>query len=248
MHLIKALFHSLIKQSKSLQIRLGQCDLCPSQHLVYPLLCHHCLADLPRCNYSLQGADLLYWPVVDKLFSPRYFNQLFCFAPYLWPLDQWLKQLKYHNRFELAVMLSYLIEPLWQHNIRPLLANNYLLTVVPIHPKKWQQRGYNQAHLIARNLQRRVHANYDGSLFIRKEFTASQVGQSGNQRRQNLTHAFAINPQVSQLPEQIILFDDVITTGSTVNALSLLLKQRGVKTIIVLTLALTLPDFNQRQR
>ena len=248
MRLLKVLIHQIINHYKICQLTLGQCDLCQSQIIKQPLLCEHCWADLPRCEYPIKGGNLLHWPAVNQLFVHRSFDQLFCFAPYIWPVDHWLKQFKYHNRFELALLLSSLLESLWYQHIVPLLDNDYLLTVVPIHPKKWQQRGYNQAHLMAKNLQHKVNARYNDTLLIRKEFTASQVGQSGNQRRKNLQHAFAIHPHLSNLPEQVIILDDVITTGSTVNAVSQLLRQQGVKTIIVLTLALSLPEVTPPKR
>lgn len=242
MRLLNSLYSTILNQYKTCQLTLGQCDLCQSQIIKQPMLCEHCWADLPRCEYPIKGGNLLHWPAVNKLFVRRDFDQLFCFAPYIWPIDHWLKQCKYHNRFELALLFAYLLESLWQEHIAPLLNSNYLLTVVPIHPQKWQQRGYNQAHLMAKKLQHSVNALYNDKLLIRTKYTASQVGKSGHQRRRNLKNAFAMHPHVNHLPEQVIIFDDVITTGSTVNVMSRLLKQQGVKTVIVITLALSLPD------
>lgn len=241
LRLYNRLYNRLIAQFKTWRLAIGQCDLCHNYNTVQPLLCQYCLADLAVFSYPVAGSNLLHWPIVNQLFPRRYFDQLYCFSPYIWPMDLWLKQLKYHNRFELAMMLAHLIKSLWIERIVPLLGDNYTLTAVPIHPSQWQQRGYNQAHLIARQLSKCVSAHYQSDLLIRTQFTSSQVGQTGQQRRKNLQTAFAINPTVSVMPRHIIILDDVITTGSTVNVISQLLKQRGVNAITVLTLALTLP-------
>jgi len=233
---------AVISKLKAWQLSLGQCDLCSGNDISQPLLCPHCLADLPRFNYQQCGENLLNWPAIDQAFKKRNFDKLLCLSPYLWPIDQWLKQLKYQNRFELAVLLADLLIPLWQQKIIPLLQENYALISIPIHPKKWQQRGYNQAHMIVKSLVKKVKINYQSKFLIRTHFCSGQVGQSGIERRKNLKGAFAISSHVTKLPEQIILFDDVLTTGTTVNEVSKLLKRHGVKTVIVLTLALSLPN------
>jgi len=238
----KVISQALSSKFNAWQLSLGECDLCGNDSISQPLLCQYCLADLPIFNYQQCGDSLLNWPAIDRSFSKRKFDQLFCLSPYIWPIDQWLKQLKYHNRFELAVLLADLLVPLWQQKIMPLLQPDYAFTAVAVHPKKWQIRGYNQAHLIAKALTKKVHINYQDDLLIRTSFCAGQVGQSGAERRKNLKGAFEISPHITKLPEQIILLDDVLTTGTTVNEVSKLLKHRGVKKVIVLTLALSLPN------
>ena len=195
----------------------------------------------------MQGSNLLHWPIVDQLFPRRSFDQLYCLGPYVWPISTWIKQLKYYHRFELAVAIAHLLTPLWQKHLSLTLTDHWQSTAVPIHPKKWLQRGYNQAHLIAKQLSQNVSTHYqtliyNSELLLRNEFSVSQVGQTGRQRRQNLQRAFAIHPSVTSLPKHIVIVDDVITTGSTVNAISRLLKEQGVNTVSVLTLALTLPQ------
>lgn len=224
------------------QLLLGQCDLCGNDDICQPLLCQYCLADLAKFSYPKIGQNLLYWPAVDKILPKRKFDHLFCLSPYIWPIDHWLKQFKYQNRFELAPLFADLITPLWQENLAPLLQSDYLLTAIPIHPQKWQQRGYNQAHLIAKSLARNTKINYQPDLLLRTINGSAQVGQSGVQRRKSLSGAFSLNPDFSELPEQIVLLDDVLTTGTTVNEVSKLLKKNGVKTVTVLTLALSLPN------
>ena len=72
---------------------------------------------------------------------------------------------------------------------------------------------------------------------------SDQAGQTGVTRRRNLRDAFALSPALtSALPEQVLLLDDVVTTGSTCNEICRILKQHGVKEVTVLSLCLSLPE------
>ncbi|GAA6205068.1 ComF family protein [Thalassotalea sp. SU-HH00458] len=218
---------------------MSECELCKSAHVIHPLLCQYCYDDLPLFSYQHFGFNLLNWPAIDKLFPQRSFEQLLCLAPYIAPFDQWLIDFKYQKRFELADLLGYLLAELWQKQVNE--QQDVAILSVPIHLKKWQQRGFNQAHLIARAFNRRTKIPYLEQALRRTTYSKSQVGQSGKLRRKLLKNAFALSEEFDTLPSHIILLDDVITTGSTVNTLCKLLKLKGVKHITVLTVALTLP-------
>ncbi len=215
------------------------CELCQGSALIHPLLCQYCDADLPRFHLADCRFDLLNWPVIDKLFPKRHFDQLLTVTPYLWPIDSLLKQLKYHNRFELADLLGFLLYQLWRQ-----LPDDHCgttLVSVPTHISKWQSRGYNQAHLLAKSLAKYSQLDYHPELLTRSKSAPSQVGQSGRQRRKNINQAFSLNNHKQPLPSRVILLDDVITTGTTVNAICKLLKRAGVEQVTVLTLALSIP-------
>ncbi|MCO4799510.1 MAG: ComF family protein [Colwelliaceae bacterium] len=218
---------------------LSECELCQNETFAHPFLCEHCINDLPLFSYRLLHNNLLNWPAVDKLFPNREFEQLLCLAPYIAPFDHWLRQFKYHQRFELTDLFAFLLERLCESQFKH--TNNCALLAVPIHIKKWQQRGFNQTHLIAKALEKKCNLDYLENALRRVDFSDSQVGQSGKLRRVRLKNAFEITNQSPQLPDNVILLDDVITTGSTTNTICRLLKEKGVKHITVLTVALTLP-------
>lgn len=238
-------YQALIKwnhqQLAHLPTQLSCCLLCKQTCQSQPLLCDYCQADLPSFDIDKVANNLLNWPAINKLFPKRSFDQLICLAPYIWPFDQWLRQLKYQQQFELANLLASLLTK----HIKQLteFEDESTLMCVPVHIKKWQQRGFNQAHLIARVFAKNAKLTYCPDTIKRLTFQPSQVGLTGKQRRKNLAHAFNINQreQNEKLPERVILFDDVITTGATVNSICKLLKQKGVKHITVLTVAISLP-------
>jgi ComF family protein len=167
------------------------------------------------------------------------FDHLFCLSPYLTPFNHWLTQFKYQGRFELASLFASLLAKKWQET--QLVSSIDLILSVPLHISKWQQRGYNQAHLIAKPFAQLLGLPYQGSALIRTKKNISQVGQTGAQRRNNLANAFTLRSPLPRAVKHVMLVDDVLTTGSTASEISKLLKCNGVEEVTAATLCLTLP-------
>ncbi len=232
---------------------LGQCDLCgntlfdkslaESNLLIHPLLCVSCYAQLPLFKQTLIQADLLNWPAINRALPNISFDHLFCLSPYLLPFTHWLVQLKYQGRFELATLFANLLAQQWQAHKSvgaPLPVD--LVLSVPLHISKWQVRGFNQAHLIAKPFAKQLQLPYDNSALIRVKKNLSQVGKTGIQRRNSLTKAFELAKDLPKHVKHIVLIDDVMTTGSTASEISKLLKHNGVDRVTVITVCLTLPN------
>lgn len=219
------------------------CRLCRQQADAYHNLCDTCFNDLSLFKYQHLDNNLLNWPAIAKALPNHQFDRLFCAAPYLWPFNQWLTQFKYQNHYELSQLLTSLVVHQWrlQHKNHQMQLESTAVIAVPIHFKQWQKRGYNQAHLLAKDIAKQLSLPYIKSLVSRIKLTTQQVGQTGSQRRKNLKGAFEINGSSTELPQHIILVDDVVTTGSTANEICTLLKQQGVETVTLLTVCLTLP-------
>ena len=226
----------------TIKAQISQCLLCNGRCQTISLICQYCLADLPY--FHKQYNNLLLWPKVAQHVSHQHIDQLLCLAPYQWPFNVWLNQIKYQNKFELAQLLAQIF--IFQHGeTLSLLADNKSVVInMPIHIKRWQERGYNQSHLIVKHLAKQLGLNYQNNLVIRHKATEKQVGKTGVARRKNLKNAFKLNPNVAiktkLLADQVIIFDDVVTTGTTVNELAKLLKQAGVKHIMVIAIALAI--------
>ncbi len=106
------------------------------------------------------------------------------------------------------------------------------LLPVPLHPARLSQRGYNQALVIARELQKLCGIPIDRSLCQRELETKEQALLAGNARWLNVKNAFAAISSSSEL-NHVALVDDVVTTGATVNELAKVLTRIGIKTIDV---------------
>lgn len=215
----------------------SQCLLCSGKCQTTPLLCDICLHDLPTFK---PHDNLLNNPKFSRDISHKYIDTLICLAPYQWPFSLWINQLKYQQHFELAKLLVTILTTHHKNTLAALLSNKQTLLInVPIHITRWQERGYNQSHLIAKTMNNVLTCTYNPNVVRRIKATEQQVGKSGIERRTNIKNAFALNNEVStNIPKHIVIIDDVITTGTTVNELARLFKKAGVAKISVITIAL----------
>ena len=233
---IKKKYHQLL-------MTLTSCDLCGEPCNQNLLLCQSCHDDLPRFNIELVQGDLLNWPAINQALPNIEFDHLICLSPYQPPFSDWLNQFKYQGRFELGKLLAHLLS---MHYKKTMLNHQCLLAdvivSVPLHITKWQQRGFNQAHLLAQLFSQDINIPYDSHMLSRQKMTSSQVGQSGKLRRENLYNIFDVHLNQVNIPEHVLLIDDVVTTGTTASEVSRCLKQAGVKRVTVLALCVSLPD------
>jgi len=130
-------------------------------------------------------------------------------------------------------------------DLRPLFGNQLpLLVPVPLHTRKSRQRGFNQSELIARAAIKLMTAEgrlvaASGVLERRRE-TQSQIGLSRHQRRENMRGAFAVAKPAEVLGRDVLLIDDVFTTGTTVSECARVLRRAGASKVFVATVARTL--------
>ena len=108
---------------------------------------------------------------------------------------------------------------------------------VPIHRKKKSVRGYNQAEVLAREISRGFSIPLRTDLVLRKKSTKAQKELSRKERKKNMERAFVVKKEAGMYRD-ILLVDDIYTTGSTANAIAGKLKAVGVKNVYVLTLCI----------
>ena len=124
-----------------------------------------------------------------------------------------------------------------------LLASADLVAPVPLHWRRLLMRRYNQALLLARIVVRTAAPRHDlhlaPDLLRRRRWTGSQAGLKAKERRRNVREAFDIHPkwQPHVTGKTVLLVDDVLTTGATVEACTRALERAGAKGVDVLTLA-----------
>jgi ComF family protein len=112
-----------------------------------------------------------------------------------------------------------------------------IVVPVPLHRQRQRERGYNQADLIARPLARRLKVPYRAALLTRTKPRPDKRVLSLSERWESVRGAFATRPgsQVDNL--RVLLLDDVMTTGATLDACATALLQAGAKSVIALTVA-----------
>ncbi len=144
-------------------------------------------------------------------------------------------QLKYGDRPELARFCARLMaqagHELWD--------DNAVLVPVPLHRTRQFSRRYNQSTELARALSRLTGIPTDPALVLRRRKTRQQVGLSGDARARNVAGAFAPHPDFAARLKgrRAIIVDDVITTGSTVKAVTRALKTGGADRVDVVSFA-----------
>jgi competence protein ComFC len=113
-----------------------------------------------------------------------------------------------------------------------------LCTEIPLHKYKYNQRGFNQSQLICKWIEKNYRIPYQQTI-IKEKQTQSQVALQRNDRLFNLQNAFSLNPKSIDLIQNknILLVDDVTTTGSTLEEAAKILLKNGANKIWGLTLA-----------
>jgi ComF family protein len=109
------------------------------------------------------------------------------------------------------------------------------ITAVPLHSSRQRERGYNQSELLARELAVRARRPYWDDV-QRVRATADQVGLDARARHSNMRAAFSANAEIFR-GQQVLVIDDVCTTGATLDACAVALKAAGAKAVYGLTVA-----------
>ena len=120
----------------------------------------------------------------------------------------------------------------WLSVIRP-----DALIPVPVHPSRKRKRGYNQAELVARHLSRLSGIPVNNSLICRAKRTQPLKNLSHSERQNNLKKAFKIRRNDVKL-STIVIIDDIYTTGSTIDSMSEVLHQAGIREVYFMTLTI----------
>ena len=106
---------------------------------------------------------------------------------------------------------------------------------VPLHPRKLKERGYNQSALLAQGLSEFTGYTYSPNILRRIRYTESQALLSAADRKENLNSAFSVDGAMQN--ETILLVDDVLTTGSTMNECAQTLRTHGARRIYAIVFA-----------
>jgi ComF family protein len=147
------------------------------------------------------------------------------------PVATAVRGFKYNRRLSLGPGLSRLLAAV----IDDLDAAGDLVVPVPLHPRRQRQRGFNQAWLLARRAARRLGLPAEGDWLRRIRFTPPQVGLVRAEREANVRGAFSLAPRANFAGRRVILVDDVLTTGATVDACARVLKKAGAEAVTVVT-------------
>jgi ComF family protein len=144
-------------------------------------------------------------------------------------------QLKFSEKITYARSIGELL--LSKVNTEPMLKIDLpdCLLPVPLHVSRLRQRGFNQSIEIARIISKKLKIPMELNSVIRQRSTESQTGLNAKQRKKNIKGAFSVTGKINY--RHVLIIDDVMTTGSTVNELASLLKKNKVERVGVLSIA-----------
>jgi ComF family protein len=183
--------------------------------------CWYCLGQIEFFPNPISLASLTN-PAIDVAYSAGFFQP---------PLKKLLLALKYQGVEDIAAWLGE-----WLYEVLTIPPVD-LVTAVPLHPIKYRERGYNQAELIAICLAKKLRRPYK-ELLIKTQATESQASITDKTSRlSRLNGLFQLKTNYSLLQQRVLLVDDVITTGATLNAAAEPLKTAGAAAVFGLTVA-----------
>jgi len=176
----------------------------------FPPLCFGCL--------KKTDGERICFSCYQKIFSqPIIFKKnirIYALGPYTIPFVNLINEFKYQNRIFIAQTLALALSK--------IIINDYylkdcdFLVPVPLHPARLRERGYNQSEILALEISQITNIPVLKCL-KRIKYTKSQTVLDDKKRRINVKNVFAFDKNYSLENKKIILIDDVVTTGSTLN-------------------------------
>ncbi len=205
------------------------CILCGNKGHASQDICKPCFSHLKRnlhCCYrcaqifetailtpQLCGQCISQTPAYDETHAPYLYHDV---LPYL------ITTLKFKRQFKNARLLGYLLA----NYLQKTAELPELIIPVPLHKKRFRERGFNQSLEISKSLSRHLNIPIDTNSCLRIKNTRHQIELPAKQRHSNVKNAFKVKQAIKA--DHIAIVDDVMTTGSTVNELAKTLKRSGV--------------------
>jgi ComF family protein len=194
------------------------------------LICTECYILIPRTNYHLKPDN----PVSQLFWGRCLIEKAAAFSFYTKDsrIRKLIHQLKYKGIRELGSELG----RIYGNSLKSsgFLEEIDLIIPVPLHPSKKRQRGFNQSDLISRGISETTGIPMNSDLLVRKTVTKTQTRKSRYDRWTNVQDIFRVTDKDRLKDKHILLVDDVITTGSTIEACANeILKAENVKVSVV---------------
>lgn len=202
-----------------------RCLLCGESGAEGRDLCRACAQALPwndsaclRCALPLSAPGIC----GACLQRPPPLTETHAAFVYGFPLDRLVPRFKFHNDLAAGRLLSELM----LQGVSGLPKPSALVPV-PLHDSRLRQRGYDQARELAKSLARALQIPLLSEVLVRTRATAPQSELDASARQRNLRRAFEVRPD-AVLPDHVVLIDDVMTTGATLEAAAKRLRRAGV--------------------
>lgn len=198
-------------------------------------ICTNCLRDLPYTDYHMHPDNR-----AAKQFWGRLPFRAVCAMLYFRKasrVQRLLHRLKYNGQMDLGLELGELLGGRLKASGR--FAEIDLVLAVPLHPKRERLRGYNQSKCIADGVAACLNIPVLTGVLCKHRSTSSQTRKGRFSRYQNLKDVFEVRHADLIRGKQILLIDDVITTGATIEACGQVLFDAGIESLWIAAIAFT---------
>jgi ComF family protein len=160
------------------------------------------------------------------------------FAPFIYeePIRQMVLSLKYSDNGFVARAVAPYMSAVFMKKY-PRKCKNYIILPVPLCKSRLRERGYNQSELLANEVAQYLNLPVLTNVLLRVKKTTPQKKMTPTERIENLKNAFAVENTNLITGKDILLIDDVYTTGATTGECARVLREAGAKQIKILTVA-----------
>ncbi len=214
----------------------SRCFLCSGPSNGHETICRACLNDLA---YNTDACPACAKPnTVSRLCAgclnqPQVFiDNIRTLFQYHYPVNRLIQHMKFKQGINIANHLGGKLGELF---LKDNTALPDCIIPVPLHSRRLIARGYNQSVELARPISRQLGVDLDTSSCKRIRATMPQADLPAKKRKQNVRNAFSVSTKINY--NYVLLVDDVVTTGSTVNELARIISLAGVRRIDVLAVA-----------
>ncbi|HEX37663.1 MAG TPA: ComF family protein [Candidatus Cloacimonetes bacterium] len=214
------------------------CRCCGEKIETKELLCSTCkngLIEYHSNSCTFCGTELTNSHICSRCKEEYFFDEVYSGYTYGSVMQKLIHDFKYNEFKKNGFWLA--------HNFGERLISTDMISKldyivpVPLHRTKKRGRGFNQSDIIADALSQSINIPVLKNVIVRKKFTKTQTLLKKEEREQNVSQAFWLrNPEVLK-HKSVVLVDDVLTTGSTMKSIALLLRENLINKVYVATLA-----------
>ncbi|WP_303309686.1 ComF family protein [Hymenobacter sp. BT730] len=198
-------------------------------------ICTSCRTELPYTDYHLLPADAN--PLARRFWGKVPVRYAFSYLRFLQHgrVQHLLHQLKYQGQQEVGLVLGRWYG--YELAEKGFTQEFDLIIPVPLHPRKLAKRGYNQADCFAEGLAQGLQVPWLPNVLRRTEHTSSQTRKNRVERWENVASVFEVPNPAALSGLHVLLVDDVLTTGATLEACAVMLLAAGCREVSIATIA-----------
>lgn len=225
-------------------------------NILFPLVCLSCKNDLQEdeienrvCNKCLKSIIInssFCCPRCNARFAENkktcHLGSKYLLASATSYNDKVIKNIVHFLKYKKWKSLENIIKPIIEKYIESIdyNFNDFIVVPIPLHSDRQKERGFNQAEIIGKIISTKLNLALENQIIKRNRYTEPQAkSKTSEERKNNIKNCFSIVNLEKIKNKNIILVDDIHTTGSTINEASETLKCAGVKKIIAFVLAKT---------